>query len=144
MILAQGEGGGEGGQPGYGGSPMSMLVMMGLMFTLMYFLLIRPQRIRQKKLQEEISAMKKGDRVITAGGIHGMVENVKDKTVVLKVADNVRIEFELASVGRVIKRGEAANRGLSQGLRLGEGRSGMVWKGRLWISGGEFLDWKPL
>ena len=90
---------------------MSMLVMMALMFTLMYFLLIRPQRLRQKKLQEQIAAMKKGDRVISAGGIHGLVENVKERTVSVKVADNVKIEFELASIGRVLKKGEKAEEG---------------------------------
>ena len=86
-----------------------MLIMMVLMFVLMYFLLIRPQRNRQKKLQEQIDSMKKGDRMISIGGIHGIVENVKQSTVTVRIAENTRIEFEKTAVNRVIKKGQPVN-----------------------------------
>ena len=86
-----------------------MLLIMVFMFVLMYFVMIRPQRQRQKQLQAQLEAMKKGDRVVTAGGIHGIVENVKPTTVSVRVADNTRIEFEKASVAQVRGKGEPAN-----------------------------------
>ena len=79
-----------------------------LIFVLFYFLLIRPQKKRQREMQEQIAALKTGDKVITAGGIHGLVTNVKERSVTLKVADNVKMEFEKASVTTVIKKDGAA------------------------------------
>lgn len=76
-----------------------------LMFVMMYFLLIRPQRMRQKALAAQIGAMKKGDRVISAGGIHGTVANMKGDTVTLKVAENVKLEFQKSSITTVIPKG---------------------------------------
>ena len=78
-----------------------------LMVVLMYFLLIRPQRMRQKALAEQISAMKKGDKVISAGGIHGTIANMKEQTVIVKVAENVKLEFQKSSITTVIKKGSA-------------------------------------
>ena len=80
--------------------------MMILMFVMMYFVLIRPQRKKQKALQEQMAGLKKDDRVITIGGLHGIVGNVKERTVILKVADNVRLEFEKSAIGTVIKKGD--------------------------------------
>ncbi len=85
-------------QPGMG----DLFVPMILMFVIFYFLLIRPQRQKQKKVQEQISAMKKDDKVVTIGGMHGLVTNVKDRTVILKLADNVKVEFEKTAVASVI------------------------------------------
>ena len=76
-----------------------------LMFVMMYFLLIRPQRMRQKALAAQIDAMKKGDRVISAGGIHGVVANMKSDTVTVKVAENVKLEFQKSSITTVIPKG---------------------------------------
>ena len=76
-----------------------------LMIVLFYFLLIRPQRLRQKQLAEQVAAMKKGDKVISAGGIHGVVTNVKDSTVSVKVAENVKLEFQKTSITTIIPKG---------------------------------------
>ena len=92
------------------GGGQSMLLIMVFMFVLMYFVMIRPQRMRQKQLQAQLEAMKKGDRVVSAGGIHGIVENVKQKTVSVRVADNTRIEFEKASIAQVRGKGEPAEK----------------------------------
>jgi len=63
-------------------------------FLIFYFLLIRPQIQERKKHQAMISSLKKNDKVVTIGGIHGVVVNVKEKTVILRVSDNVKIEVD--------------------------------------------------
>ncbi len=81
-----------------------MLVPMVCIFAVMYFLMIRPQQQKQKKLQETIDNLKTGDAVITSGGIHGVVSNVKDgATLSLKIADNVRIDVEKSAIATVLK-----------------------------------------
>ena len=69
----------------------------------MYFVLFRPQMRRQKEQRRLISSLKTGDRVVTSAGIHGMITNVKDTTVTVKVADNVKIEMEKSAVTTVLK-----------------------------------------
>ncbi|MBE6420334.1 MAG: preprotein translocase subunit YajC [Akkermansiaceae bacterium] len=69
-----------------------------LIIVIFYFLLIRPQRMQQKKLQEQQNAMKAGDKVVTAGGIHGIVREVEEKTVKIEVSAGVIIKFEKASI----------------------------------------------
>ena len=87
-----------------GGGNGSMFFMIILMFIIMYFLLIRPQKLRQRELQQRIDKIKTGDKILTAAGIHGMVANVKESTIILKVADNVKIEFEKASIAKIFPR----------------------------------------
>ena len=69
----------------------------------MYFVLFRPQMRRQKEQRRLISSLKTGDRAVTSAGIHGMITNVKDTTVTVKVADNVKIEMEKSAVTNVLK-----------------------------------------
>lgn len=78
-----------------GGSMLSMLLPLILMFGLMYFLLVRPENKRKKEAEQMRSAMKVGDKITTIGGITGTVVNVKDEKFVIETgADQVRIEFE--------------------------------------------------
>lgn len=87
------------------GSPWgSFLPMMLIMFAIIYFLMIRPEQKKQKKRREMLSELKKGDRVVTAGGIHGTVGNVKEDSIMVKVADNVVLEFAKASVTSVLNK----------------------------------------
>lgn len=83
---------------------ISIIYIIGL-FALLYFLLIRPQQVRQKKHAEMIRNLQVNDEVITAGGILGTIVKVKDNTVILRVADNVRIELLKGSVAQVTKIG---------------------------------------
>lgn len=76
------------------------LVIIAVLF---YFLLIRPQQKKQKEHQQLVSSVKTGDKVVTAGGIHGIVANVKESTFLVKVAENVKIEFDKSSVTSVTK-----------------------------------------
>ncbi|MFO7675004.1 MAG: preprotein translocase subunit YajC [bacterium] len=69
-----------------------------LIFVVLYFLMILPQQRRQKKHQEMISALKRGDRVVLSSGIHGIITNVRDATFSVKIADNTEIEVDRASV----------------------------------------------
>lgn len=72
-----------------------------LMFGLLYFLFIRPQQAQQRKRQEMLSQIKRGDQVITIGGIHGEITVVTDNIVRLKVSDGVELEMNKSGVGTV-------------------------------------------
>ena len=72
-------------------------------FVIFYFLLIRPQQKRQKDHEKLVASIKTGDKIVTSSGIHGIVANVKEKTLLVKVADNVKIEFDRSSVAAVEK-----------------------------------------
>ncbi len=76
-----------------------------LIFLVMYFLLIRPQMKQQKDMTTMQSKLKKNDEVVTIGGLHGTVVNVKDAAVTLRVDDNVRVDVDKAAVARVVKEG---------------------------------------
>ena len=82
---------------------LSPFVMFGFLGIIMYYMMIRPQAKRQKEQARLIAALKTGDHVVTASGIHGMISNVKDTTVILKVADNVKLEMEKSAVTSVAK-----------------------------------------
>jgi preprotein translocase subunit YajC len=69
-----------------------------LVFVIFYFLVLRPQAKRQKDLQKMIGALKRGDRVVTAGGVYGEVTDVKEATVMLRISENVKVEFTKQSV----------------------------------------------
>jgi len=101
QILAQQSGGNPSGIGAFLSNPMVMMVLLVVMF---YFLLIRPQQKQRKEQQARINAMKPGDRIVTAGGLHGLVHNIKDHTVVIKVAEGTMLEFEKSAVASVTKR----------------------------------------
>ena len=85
-----------------GGGFVSMLFMFGLIFLIFYFLIIKPQRTRQKKHQEMVEDLKPGDKVITSGGIHGTVMGVQKDKIELKIAANVKIDITKNSVGVIL------------------------------------------
>ena len=79
----------------------SSLIMFALIILIFYFLIYRPQKKRDKEAKAMLAAMKKGDKVVTIGGIHGTIVTVKDKTVVVKVDDSARIEFSKEAISSV-------------------------------------------
>ncbi|MGB0414746.1 MAG: preprotein translocase subunit YajC [Coraliomargarita sp.] len=83
---------------GPGGFPPGVLMMVFFMLA-MWFLLIAPQRKRQKAHDKMLTELKSGDEVVTAGGIHGTITNVKDDRFVVRIADGVKIELSKNSVG---------------------------------------------
>ena len=81
-----------------GGSPITMLVPFVLIFAVFYFIVIMPAKKQQRKKDAMIGALKKGDRVITTGGIYGTVAVVEDSSLLVKIADNVKIRITKSSV----------------------------------------------
>lgn len=93
------------------GTPQQPNMLMNFLplifiFVIFYFLLIRPQQKKQKDHQKLVSSLKSGDKVVTTAGIHGLITNVKDATVTIKVADNTKIEFDRSAVVTVEKAAE--------------------------------------
>lgn len=82
-------------------SPAFMIVIMIVMF---YFLLIRPQQRQRKEQAARIAALKSGDKVITTAGLHGIVHNVKDTTIMVKVAEGTILEFDKPAIASVTKK----------------------------------------
>ena len=86
-----------GGAAGLGG----FLIPLALMFGIMYFLVIMPQQRQRKKVQEMLSALKNGDKIITTSGIYGTVNGMDGDTVILKIADQVKIRVARAAIAQV-------------------------------------------
>ena len=86
-----------GGVAGLGG----FLIPLMLMFGIMYFLVIMPQQRQRKKVQEMLSAIKNGDKVVTTSGIYGTINGMDGDTIILKIADNVKIRIARAAIAQV-------------------------------------------
>jgi preprotein translocase subunit YajC len=86
-----------------GGGIGSFFIPLIFIFIIMYFVMIRPQKKRQEQQQKLIGNLKTGDRVVTNAGIHGLISNVKETTVLVKVADNVKIEMDKSAITNVLK-----------------------------------------
>ena len=84
------------------GSLTSFLPII-LLFVVFYFLLIRPQQTQQKKRKAMLAELKKGDRIITVGGMYGMIKEIQDDNLVLRIADNVNVKMVRNSVDRVVQ-----------------------------------------
>ena len=84
------------------GSLISSLVPFLAVILIFYFLIIRPQSKKRKETEKMISALKKGDRIVTIGGLYGTVQTVKETTVIIKADDNVKLEFLRSAVSSVI------------------------------------------
>jgi preprotein translocase subunit YajC len=81
---------------------LTSLLPFLLIILVFYFLILRPQQKRQKDRQKLLEAVKKGDKVITASGIHGTVEGVEDNSVLVKIADNVKVKMEKSAIGTIV------------------------------------------
>ncbi|MFC4600377.1 preprotein translocase subunit YajC [Cohnella hongkongensis] len=90
-----------------GGSIWMTLAPFVLMFAIFYFLLIRPQQKKQKQRGAMLNALKKGDKVVTVGGLHGTIAEITDDTVVLKVNDVTKLTFDRSSVNNVTAKSES-------------------------------------
>lgn len=85
-------------QPAATGGSWSFLIMMGLIFVVMYFFMIRPQQKKQKELVKFRSSLQKGDKVVTAGGIYGVISEVKEQYVLVEVDTNVKLRIDKSSI----------------------------------------------
>lgn len=104
-AMAPSPGGGGNG----GGGILSVLPLMIGMFAIMYFLIIRPQQKQRREREALLQALKKGDRVVTTGGLFGTVVGLSDQTVTLKVADQVKLDFERSAIGRIVTSAKESN-----------------------------------
>lgn len=90
------------GGDGNAGAPMwSTLMFFGAMILIFYFMILRPQKKRQQEQKKLIEGLKKGDKVVTASGIHGTVADVEDTVFLIQIADNVRIRVDKTAVNMV-------------------------------------------
>ena len=112
LILALGMGAtttSDGASTGTGGSMVTTLITFGVIILIFYFLIIRPQRKRDKEAKDMLAAIKKGDKIVTIGGIRGTVAVVKESTVIVKVDDNTRIEFSKNAISAVLNKKEESS-----------------------------------
>jgi len=85
------------GQSGKGGG-MSMLLMLGAIILVFYFFMIRPQQKKQKQMQNFRNELKRGDKIVTIGGIHGKITDVQETTFIIEVEDGTKLKIEKAAV----------------------------------------------
>ena len=93
--------GAPGGNGGGAASPIASMLPFVLMLVVLYLLILRPQMRKQKAQQRMIDELERGDEIVTSGGIHGVIQNLKDDIIVVKVAENVKIEVSRGAVARV-------------------------------------------
>lgn len=93
-------------QGGEGGSMVSTLIMFGAIFAIFYFMIIRPQQKKAKEREALLSSAKKGDKIITASGIHGTIAGLDDTTVLVDVGNNTKIKMERSAIGQIVSNKE--------------------------------------
>jgi preprotein translocase subunit YajC len=97
----------QGAEGGGTGSMISTFIPFILIIGIFYFLIIRPQNKKQKDTQKMLGALKKGDKIVTIGGVHGVIQNVRETSVVVKVDENTKIEFSRSASSTVGEAGKA-------------------------------------
>lgn len=95
-----------GSPQGQGGSSLGMFVPMIIIFGIFYFMLIRPQQRKEKERRAMIDNVKSGDKVLFSGGILGTITNTKENTLMVKIADGVKVEVARGAVQKVVDKGE--------------------------------------
>ena len=102
LVYAMGTSGAEGGQ----GGGLTAFIPIILMFAIFYFLLIRPQQRKAKVHKEMLGSLKKGDKVISSGGLHGVITGITDTVVTMEIAPKIRVKVSRGSIAAVTTRGE--------------------------------------
>ena len=86
-----------------GPGPLAHMVPIVLMFAIFYFLLLRPQQQKQKEHEQKVKTLAKNDEVITSGGLHGTVVGLKESSILLRIAEDVKVEVERSAISQVVK-----------------------------------------
>ncbi len=89
-----------------GGNPMNMLVTMGLIFAIFYFMLIRPQQRREKERRKTIETLRAGQRVLFAGGLIGSIREVREHTFLIEIGQGVTVEVARGAVSKLLQEGD--------------------------------------
>ena len=105
IAWAQGAGG-----PAAGPNPIMNLLPIALMFVILYFLMIRPQQRRAREHDTMVQNLKRGDDIVTNGGIHGRVQSIADKILTVEIAQNVRIRLDRDQVATIVRASRAEDR----------------------------------
>jgi len=92
---------GSQGAEGGGGSATGMFIMLIAIFAIFYFLMIRPESKRRKERQQMMDALKRNDKVVTIGGLYGEIQDVHDDKVVLRIAENIKVEVAKSAISAV-------------------------------------------
>ena len=108
-AYAMGAPGGD-GAAAQGGGGYQGIIMMVVIFAIFYFIMIRPQQKKMKEHKIMLDAIKKGDEIVTAGGIYGTVEGVNTDTLTIKIAEGVKVKVTRGSVGDVVKPEEGSKK----------------------------------
>jgi preprotein translocase subunit YajC len=101
--LAYAMGAGGAGASGEGGGT-SVFLMFGLIFVIFYFLLIRPQQKQAKQHREMIASLKKGDKIVSTGGLYGTITGLTDDVITMEIAPKVRVKITRASISRLMRK----------------------------------------
>ena len=94
------------GSPAAGPGMFTMIIFYALLMVGMYFLMIAPQRKKQKQLEQTIASLQSGDEVLTNSGIYGVITNIKEDRFVVRIAENTKIEIAKGSISQVVSNGE--------------------------------------
>jgi preprotein translocase subunit YajC len=93
----------QGGEDAATGNPIMTFLPFVAIIAIFYFLIIRPQNKKQKETQKMLSALKKGDKIVTIGGIHGTIQTVREQTVIVKVDEDTKLEFSRSAISTVVQ-----------------------------------------
>jgi len=97
---------GTGGAGGAGGGGFGAFIPLILMFAIFYFLLIRPQQKKAKQHKQMLASVRRGDKVVSSGGLHGVVTGISDDVVTVEIAPKVRVKISRGSVAGILRRDE--------------------------------------
>lgn len=114
VLMGAPAAGGAQGQSG-GGSMVMTFVTFGLVIVIFYFLIIRPQNKKKKDTENMLKSLQKNDRIVSVGGIRGIVYSVKDDTVIVKVDESTKLEFSKSAIAQVLERRESRQESVEQG-----------------------------
>ena len=89
---------------------ISNVVLFGSIIAIFYFMIIRPQQKREKERQAMLGALKKGDKVVTSGGIHGTVIGLEEKVALVQISDNVKVKVDRSAIAMIVKEAEAVTK----------------------------------
>ena len=92
----------QGGDGAATSNPLMTFLPFVAIIAIFYFLIIRPQNKKQKETQKMLSQLKKGDKIVTIGGIHGTIQTVKEQTIIVKVDDDTKLEFSRSAISSVV------------------------------------------
>jgi len=106
LVYAMGTGGSGGGTGGGGG--LGAFLPLIIIFAIFYFLLIRPQQKKSKQHKQLLADLKKGDKVVSSGGLHGIITGLADDVVTVEISPKVRVKITRGSIAGIIRKSESA------------------------------------